>query len=414
MKRLIVFAWIGLLAAGCSDDPETDTTLTFTETQAALFFEAQAESMCDQLERCEQDFGRFFSDREQCVAITTRINSFGVDPNSLRIAPEQAVACVEAIRASDCSVPTLAFRPLECDPEAFFRGTVPVGECCSPAELCVAGADCREDVDGEDRCVARGDEGSTCRSNRDCAAGLGCLSAIGAEGTCVMLRTEGETCILDAPQDGFRFPDVCAEPLVCEFDSGLCSQRRPAGSECGSDRQCASGKCLNDLEQGECNTVEDGRCPGRCARPRAQLPRLGEPCENECALDALGRPHSCVDNDGQRICVAERTVPGLSCDPSRFDGITAPSCSDFHGLMCDASTLTCIALPQLGEPCTGDCQPLDQIFCSEGSVCEPRRTLGQSCRSGWFESTVESRDCEPGLLCVSGRCQTLAALSCEG
>ena len=299
----------------------------------------------------------------------------------------------------DCSFSAInELAPESCWARAVLAGTVAVGECCSHLDPCVLGARCEEITDGVQRCVALASEGDVCEFQSDCRPGLVCLSELFGAGTCVPARGEGEVCVLNAPAPGSTFPDACASPFVCDYESGLCRTKQPPGAECDSYRECLSGHCV----ELECSPTEG--CPRVCAPFRQDLPKLGEECTDLCGIDAMDDPHPCVEVDGKSICVARRqSEPGARCDYETYVG-RRPGCSWYHGLRCNRDRGVCELEPGRGEPCSVEC------FCSaEGSACNPRLAQDEPCSQEDDSWTRVSEECQVGLSCIDGRCQPRTA-----
>ena len=154
-----------------------------------------------------------------------------------------------------------------------------------------------------------------------------------------------------------------------------------AGQPCTSNvecvsQQCGSGDTCNGLS-GCCSDV----CVGDVAPSRIP-PALGSACApatfgyNSCAATQYCDPAT-------NLCTA--------LQPKGGPCISTSACAD--GLVCDAqNTLSCIAAPQLGDPCPlGQCGELG-TYCEPGDdICRVVGSIGDSCAVGHL--------CSPYLVC---------------
>ncbi len=115
--------------------------------------------------------------------------------------------------------------------------------------------------------------------------------------------------------------------------------------------------------------------------------REGESCDgfdevvSNCAQGLLCDEGTCVSPCARLTGLAA----GQTCVSE--EGETIEDCA--VGLQCDYSTRTCIALPEVGQPCSGSCA--FGAFCDwQAGVCAPLRGEGESCASA---------ECAPDLYC---------------
>ncbi len=122
--------------------------------------------------------------------------------------------------------------------------------------------------------------------------------------------------------------------------------RTQRGGACTLNMACQTGLCSMDPPSG----INSSASCGRCLAPE-DLKAAGEPC------DALA------------ICRS--------------------------GFYCRGEPARCVS-GLLGEPCRGDDDCREELFCSAG-VCAVRGGEGAAC--SYF------RDCDPAMVCLRGRCQ---------
>lgn len=249
-------------------------------------------------------------------------------------------------------------------------------------------------------------EGERCEGNdhlvSDCAQGLLCQ-----EGTCTAPcaalggRQRGEPCA----NDMFGEYDDCAAGLWCSWSSGLCERQATQG------QPCSSGECGEGLT---CRW-QTGTCEAAAG--------AGQSCdENECAAglycEWLGNGAYCQpyaeegDNCYQRSCADElwcnendRCVPAPAAgQPCLWGSVCADQ------TLCDFATSTCVALPELDEPCV-------QSTCATGSWCDTADVPEGICaaRVANDEMCAGHRQCQSNY-CPNGFCWARPGdgESCEG
>ncbi len=333
-----------------------------------------------------------------------------------------------------------------CDPNEMFTGKQQVGQQCDGPWECAEGLRCADfGIAGVCAVLAR--EGETCFSDGECGSGLICSydtgecveGALAGEGcmfadplnpipgTETVRCADGLACDpnqqicaggfcapgspcedmendTDCPLsfycagNSFTSPTCqapaglaapCSKPADCETGycdpfSELCGELLEAGNECGSDGECQSGFCFNNLctpsygPGGMCASGDNRECQGgycdittdpanpTCA---AYLPE-GLPCPTsvECdpsmglqCVDALclslpfPNGTTCVDNSqcASQACFMGQCATGAVIGaPCRADGSTEPC---ILGSFCEtvegAIDGTCAALRGSGEAC---------------------------------------------------------------
>lgn len=238
--------------------------------------------------------------------------------------------CVEGA----CAESTYCNQAARCVPQ------LAVGQTCSPAvegalheNPCEAGAFCRVDV-----CAKQAAQGEACSGSYEleCAAGLTCRCKDDAcaERACEAAPELGEGC---------DQATMCRPGQFCNFDTGLCDERRsedeacpPSYGACQPGLVCASGTCKQPADLpppekllvaagGDCST--GGVCPlGQaclCETPACDTgkklcqagPALGESCEDALKLNFT--PFVCkegvCDALGSNMCVTPAPV-GAPCE----------------------------------------------------------------------------------------------------
>jgi hypothetical protein len=220
-----------------------------------------------------------------------------------------------------------------CAPERIFVGTQQLGEECTPSQPF------------------------------ECVPGLECVS-FGEIGVCAEPAVEGDYCFTDAD---------CAEPLICDFEVGLCANGSGVGEPCsyndpespipGTEAQ----RCEPGLSCDPTNLV----CVGTCAP--------GSPCTIDYECPEL---HVCV--------LGACRTPGAG-------GADCEEAGDCISGVCEAATTTCKPVVNLGEPCTIHTE-CSSGFCHPSNiVCAPQQPVGQPCTT--------NQDAE----CLDGFCDTAQA-----
>ncbi len=282
-----------------------------------------------------------------------------------------------------------------------------IGMSCVADTQCAAGLWCSANT-----CQPLVPIGGFCTGPTSCANGRPCVDNRCCENSCA---GECESCnqagLLGqcAPVANF-VSDTCPEGQACSRAAGGCAFA--TGHSCGSDPECASGFCVDNVC---CNRACDGTCDS-CAGDgicdpviNAEAPRcqIDFACNNVgvCSL-AAGRPcfepNDCASNscspDG--VCCA----PGCNgfCERCEVDGSCTEGLNHEENFgrcenlqWCDGGV--CIGK---GNPCPGgdsDCSP--EYYCNAGGVCAPDKVLGANCSS----SEDPNDQCASGF-CASGIC----------
>jgi hypothetical protein len=256
-------------------------------------------------------------------------------------------------------------------------------------------------------------------ANLTCEKWLRCLPRL-AE---VFLPRDCAGSFLDECLNIVALPDVTISPsdyesCVQEFARLSCDEwlyggtfegcvgfsgRRSVGEPCGDNIQCTTGACSASLGCGVCEerSVEGESCLERncagslecgsdslCREPRY----LGDPCDDASpCYTAL----TCVGG----VC-AKRGGQGTSC---AVDGL---SCDFLQGVAC-GEDLVCqpIAIPTLGEACTGIC--VAGTICSVLGFCVEALREGDACS---LDAGINP--CDRPLACIDGICAHFDPTSC--
>jgi hypothetical protein len=233
-----------------------------------------------------------------------------------------AEACADAWTCGD-NAACVATRARACEPAAA------LGETCSYAEDCLAGAFC----DGG-TCAALPGSGAPCADGVLCAEGLACELA---SGTCGNVPGEGDPCAL-----GVLGPFVCDAGLACLGDT--CGAMPSEGQTCGAGTNaCADGLGCEFKTDGT-NVCVPRVGPGAACTNDSQC-SAGSYCEFSTMLC---RP---VANTG------ESCEDGNECGP---DGACVPASP--------GGNFVCAPTPSLGDLCFD--------ACGEGLVCRPVANSG--------------------------------------
>jgi hypothetical protein len=292
----LVFAALVVLSA-CGD-------LTRTIDDPAVFLAELRTAECEHLVGC-----RLFPDAATCQARIPYPGLFfdiwisppgeaawpgHVAAGTMSYSPEQAAACVAALRDLTCSRGDF---PDDCF--GVFRGAAPPGTVTSSPDECAfgwtpescdgacctgtcsagggiigtwsdgaEGARCGLVPDGFQSCQARlaCDEGTCVRlgAGDECLANIDCPAGLACNGVCGPSREEGETCVrvngedtcdhvglwCDTTDHCRRFAvegEACTEDqpcrrgLLCDETAGRCRAVLAEGEPCGDFRVCADG-----------------------------------------------------------------------------------------------------------------------------------------------------------------------------
>lgn len=284
-----------------------------------------------------------------------------IDPTAVAACERQVFeACIPPDEASLCN--------------AVFVGRASVGEPCSDATPCEAGAWCKTTEESDDRCGACMPRasvaaGGDCERDEECvpaADGIGYCEYTDPEsdtGVCrpITLRTGaaiGDPCGLLEANDEYA---SCAEGTYChreanEFgepgERGACAARVALGAPCDDVLSvCVAGALCDGSGAADDTCVE------------FEIAGLGQPCEQRgmpfCNLfDGL----VCVEG----TCVATDGSPGSVCGVG-FISCDAMSWCDFGG---DDEIGRCNATLADGDPCDFDgmCQ---SDHCADEGTCGP-------------------------------------------
>lgn len=255
------------------------------------------------------------------------------------------------------------------------------------SELCGGGDEnCDGTVDepptdcATDRCEAVGD------GTYQATTGSECVEGACTEGTvtpCGNFTCDaGETGIACATSclnaAGAPDPARCTSTAYCDVD-GTCQPRRPDGSTCAGDAQCASGHCDN----GYCCSG------GTCCATVADCPAPGVPvCEDNA---------TCQGSRGDVACNAFRcqVTSGVPDDRGCTAATLARDCGLFRPVFCTGGADQ--TAPACPTRCTSDAECVAGAHCNAGT-CAPNRPPGDGC--------TRDAQCDAGLRCVSGVCCT--------
>lgn len=323
-----------LLAAGC---PNSNTGAIPMDQFGAEFGMAA----CDAVESCAGPTvsGVFFAAAGGCDAafVASYRNALlplvnqGVARGTVTYSPTQARACVDAMRASPCTISNNGAAAIAC--QNVWQGSQPAGGACSLNEECGVNQFCSFNMACPGACQARRTAGQMCSDDRHCAAGLTCpagtcvappmvgvaceglggcsLGLLCSGGQCrpgseVLISNEGQACNL-------QMGPLCREGLSCVVDTVgaggatfVCRARVAAGAACrlGLPAQCPEGQACTGtnlmgldfdgtcapapaMEGASCDAISGCapgfKCDGRngCVRVREN----GDTCEtaNNCA-----------------------------------------------------------------------------------------------------------------------------------
>jgi hypothetical protein len=184
----------------------------------------------------------------------------------------------------------------------------------------------------------------------------------------------GEACIVVTSR-----ASTCAQGLECE--NGFCEDR------CGNWRLAEGATCYNPSEPvtGLCvtGTFCDANGTNRCTA----TPAAGDPCsQGACVED-----HWC--NPGADLEPTCEEVGGIGALCEYPQACSTGYCIDER----------CAPLPELGEPCSGECG--SDLFCQSG-VCTVKQGKGQSCDY--------DLPCASHLWCAGDVCEDAPSLACGG
>lgn len=306
---------------------------------------------------------------------------------------------------------------------------------CSPLGLCVetcspersevgSGLIC---VDGNQVSCAALDDSYCDLCDTKCP-GQRCVPEVG----CAPLADVGEQCEGDSDcrtGNCSRYRGVCRVPLgaacdetncdLCLTDESgwsFCSRDCTFGDDCNGSERCVGRTALNMFW---CRADCGASCPGECqftsdSSIRFCEPRIGdfameseprrelEPCriDSECAGGTCVSTPSCdsrsAECSGSRgfcsdVCASDADCGAAGrCVDLPCSGTDTSECGPRCLPACGGSSLACNVL---GD---ADCRSLPGVSGTAVSVCDPRNSEGERCRSG--------DDCTTGACSSQGRC----------
>lgn len=234
--------------------------------------------------------------------------------------------------------------------------------------------------------VGKRNPGDPCLDSKECAPKAFCVKTGGdcSPGVCQSYLKAGEPC----GNAGF-----CATGLTC--DGKVCVATKAAGAPCGSSLECGSnttcykGTCtppgnltnlctgtakLGCVCSGEvCDTGADGK--STCKLTCSFYQDKGAPCSDSPAsvngIDILSRCKKDLRCDPATKTCIDPIADGGKCDPKNSGQCKWGTC--------DATALTCAALPTEGQPCTKACA--GNVSCVMGK-CGKRLETGAACNTG--------------------------------
>jgi hypothetical protein len=236
---------------------------------------------------------------------------------------------------------------------------------------------------------------------------LSCLDAVMAPGS----GLDGSTmAACTAALAGASCDDLFNRNIAaCNFKG-----TRENGTACGTDEQCASGRCVRTATGcGTCGaTVADGAV---CAFDEDCAP--GRLCneDDRCVVPA----------DPQAICSSARpcrlgyACAAGACQPAvtMAGAACGNGCSQAHGLFCSGTTCAAIPLNAAGAACQdSDTAP---AFCAAGTCILPQVGDMGTCRAlaadgeACGDASEYELDCQAPALCVSGKCTRVSASTCN-
>jgi hypothetical protein len=292
-------------------------------------------------------------------------------------------------------------------------GEVCMGGACLPS--CATDADCADGVCNGGVCVGcNADDDCSlgsicsnnecvagCRADRDCPDELVC----GPAGTCVDgCRTSDEcvlgtscgpdnVCVFGCAGDDAR----CPEGFLCD-DNNRCQQACEDAGDCGNDRTCFNGicvdGCLADEDCGGGILDQTGVCrpglggaPGRCVQ-----------CVTQDQCQDIGQFDQICDTAINRCvapCLGGFCLPGQVCaeDNLCVQCISDDNCD--NGQLCDLALRVCVDAPANGDALCRDCDQADGV-CGAGNLCVQRRI------NNFVSETACGIDCSTSGTCPSG------------
>lgn len=161
----------------------------------------------------------------------------------------------------------------------------------------------------------------------------------------------------------------CASGSFCDSATSTCTALKAAGGTCTSNSQCSYGLYCNEATPPVCADAPNrgGACPdGYCAD-------IGDRCDGT-----------------SMTCVALGKV-GDPCSEG-FAGLF--DCQ--QPLTCNQTTLQCANPPNAGEACVFFCSSGN--FCNANDICEAQKPNGQACMG---DDECQSSFCDANNLCAA-------------
>lgn len=333
-------------------------------TEPVVTVEDYVAALCAYEDRCTQQLGRVHSTSAACHEAMRAVLSCGLHQEKPMFEVNQAFVvdearlpgCIAALAGAPCEEQL----PSDCDRVVRTawrepQGLADIGESCQGG-FCIVDALCDVPEDSTQCAVCREPVSSRL----------------------------GEPC-----SDAQR----CDEGFICNSASGTCALAAPVGTICSDDAQCRSGHCAAGACAAFIHPARGEPCAGD-GRCRANLVCLegvcadrldvGEACafDAQCVADAVCRNGQCESLD---VCARAAPLGGPCISGGCADGAT-----------CDSRTHTCVALPDVGAPCTSPVNCPPNLRCDlQLMQCGPGKADGDSCSVG-FECANNA--------CVQGIC----------
>ena len=198
-----------------------------------------------------------------------------------------------------------------------------------PGEQCVMSAECRSGLCLGGECVSPCDDKSSCPGGFECEASM--VPLPGGMSATVMVCVEGEkACLADTD---------CAAPKVCVIDRAgglklVCEAPLPGtkdlGEACGTDNECRSGLCLDNVCARPCKRPNDCSMDGSFICEPTLISASGQDrmlnlCKPKPATQCLSdsqcnAPERCVATRGTREI-------GFACGGARVGGALGAACN---------------------------------------------------------------------------------------
>jgi hypothetical protein len=252
----------------------------------------------------------------------------------------KAQACLDAIKALDCSTLAGSDTPAAC--VAARTGHVANGATCYAGVDCTSGI-CDLSSTCPGTCVAALAADDDCSTRPDdCGAGLGCQSD----------NTGAQKC---KPLSGVNGPCPCQPGLYCDVNSAApsCKALKASGAGCVVDVECQAGLACAGTATTTCQAVVG---PGAACQPSTSfggsLCALGYACDPTTQQCVAGPKagESCVKSAGGSdytlLCVegfCDRFFTGATntCRVPKDDGAACTAAGDCNSGNCDATSHKC-------------------------------------------------------------------------